>query len=367
MVIKPIVEWNRPCLKKLFILLFAPVALVFGLFAEVRNRLYDAGLFQCRKRRSFVLGVGSLSVGGSGKTPLVEFLAIRLATIGVKVGVISNGYGKKRSSTTIVSDGEQLLVGVGDAGDEAFLMAVNFLEAKARIPVMSAANRMEAADILENKFGCRLIILDDSFQYRKIAKSLEVIVQDHMETEYPRLPLPVGRLREFGWNMNRADVMIITKTPERADLDSLRNQWGREFFVSHYRPAYVQHWFDGRRESLDRLNGRSVLVFSGLGHHASFLALVRELCNSNKATLLKPIEFQDHHWYTRSDMQKIFGVLKRTPLERCMILTTQKDAVKIKRDWVPAPFIPYVYYLRSEFTIESQIQFENLLKISDIN
>lgn len=119
MVFKPVVEWKNPLFRILGYLLLFPFSLFYGIFAECRNILYDSGFFRKHTFESFIIGVGSLSVGGSGKTPLAEFLAIQLAQRGVRVGVISNGYRKTSRGTVIVTDGKIIKETVSRSGDEA--------------------------------------------------------------------------------------------------------------------------------------------------------------------------------------------------------------------------------------------------------
>jgi tetraacyldisaccharide 4'-kinase len=339
---------------------------LFGIFAEARNVLYDIRFFRSLRFRSYVIGIGSLSVGGSGKTPLVEYLAERLFKKGVSVGVISNGFRKKSSGLVIVSDGKKILENVFASGDEAYLMAVNFLEAGAEIPVISCSDRIKGVQILEERFQCNAIVIDDSFQYRKLEKNVEFIVQDYLETSYPNFTLPVGRLREFKRNLNRAEAVVISKAPDCFNEQVLSSKWGKKVCFTHYKPLHFQNCFEPDKQPLEMLSGKKVILFFGLGHNESFASSIRDLCSRYDACIARSFEFQDHHWYTLGEIQKIFDSLNGIPLDQCMVLTTQKDAVKIKAEWVPLGMRSKVFFLRSEFRFESQNQFENLIKIPHI-
>ncbi|KAB2877885.1 tetraacyldisaccharide 4'-kinase [bacterium] len=366
MVIKAIVEWKNPFIRSVSHVVFFPLSLLFGIAAQFRNKLYDFRIFKSLRCNTFIIGVGSLSVGGSGKTPLVEFLAELLARRGLKIGVISNGYGKKSTGAVVVSDGKNQLTDVYIAGDEAYLMAVNFQKSNLHIPVISGSDRICAVRILQNKFNVDVIILDDAFQYRKIKKSIEFIAQDYFESAYPLMTLPSGRLREFKSNMQRADALIITKSPEGTDEKQLSNRWQREAYISHYFPAALQRWFDDVEFPLITLTQKKILLFSALGYNTSFQSGITELCSSYQAQIVRVIEFQDHHWYTEDDLRKMLRLIPEENSSDYIILTTQKDVVKLKPEWLPKKYREAAYFIKSEFSLDSQIQFENMIKISHI-
>ncbi|MBL7994116.1 tetraacyldisaccharide 4'-kinase [bacterium] len=366
MVIKAIVEWKNPFIRLISHIIFFPLSIVFGVAAQVRNKLYDFRILKSLRCNTFIIGVGSLSVGGSGKTPLVEFLATLMVQRGLRVGVVSNGYRKKSTGTVVVSDGDSLLTDVYIAGDEAYIMAVDFHKSNLHIPVISGPDRICAVRILQNTFDVDVIILDDVFQYRKIEKSFEFIAQDYFESAYPLLTLPSGRLREFRNNMKRADAMIITKSPEGADEKQLSNRWGREVYISHYFPVALGRWFDDVEFPLITLTEKKIILFSALGYNTSLHGGITELCSRCHAQVARTIEFQDHHWYTENDLKKILRLIPEENSSDYVILTTQKDVVKLKPEWLPKKHRETAYFIKSEFGLDSQIQFENMIKIPHI-
>lgn len=366
MVIKPVAEWKNPFFRIIGYIFLFPLSVFYGLLAQCRDILYDLGFFKVVAFDSFVIGIGSLSVGGSGKTPLAEFLAVSLAKKGARVGVISNGFRKTSKGTIIVSDGEAILESVYRSGDEAYMMALNFLEAGLDIPVISASDRIEATVLCVQKFKCDVIILDDAFQYRKITKSVEFVVQDHFESRYPLITLPAGRLREFKNNLKRADAVIISKAPEVDNAKTEALHWGKDVIISRYRPDYLQPLFKPDRMPLTILANKKIVLFSALGYNGSFVNSVSILCTKQNAQIVRILEFQDHYWYDQYSLRRIFQwMADRSPSE-FLVLTTQKDAVKIKPEWVPKEWKAHIFFLKSEFIIESQIQFENLIKIPQI-
>ncbi len=367
MVFKPVVEWKNPLFRVLGYLLLFPFSLFYGIFAECRNILYDSGFFRKHTFESFIIGVGSLSVGGSGKTPLAEFLAIQLAQRRVRVGVISNGYRKTSRETVIVTDGKIIKETVSRSGDEAYVMAINFIVAGLEIPVVSGSDRIEAVKICEEQFNCSVIIIDDAFQYRKITKSVEFVVQDYFESMFPHLTLPAGRLREFRRNIRRADAVILSKTPEAVTDKSVALRWRKDIIISRYQPVYLQKWFKPDKFPLGILNNQKIILFSALGYNESFVNAVSTLCFKYNALIECKLEFQDHYRYNKNTLQKIFNRIKGLSPFDHLVLTTQKDAVKMQPEWVPDEWQTHVYFLKAEFSMESQIQFENLIKIPQIN
>jgi tetraacyldisaccharide 4'-kinase len=265
-----------------------------------------------------------------------------------------------------VSDGAHLLTDVGVAGDEAYLMAANFQKSNLNIPVISGSDRIAAIHILQKQYDSDVIILDDAFQYRKIKKSIEFAVQDYFESAYPFFTLPSGRLREFKNNIKRAGAVVITKSPVGADDKKLSGRWGKKVLISHYLPTAFQNWFAEHETPLIALTHKKILLFSALGYNTSLQSCIAELCSRYHAQIVRVIEFQDHHWYTENDMMKIFGSIPEEQSSDYVILTTQKDVVKLKPEWLPKKYRERAYFIKSEFSMDSQIQFEKMIKIPQI-
>ncbi len=338
MVIKPIVEWRSPLFKYVFLGLFLPLSGVYGLAALVRRMAFRRFVRPCRVRVP-VIGVGSLSVGGSGKTPVVQFLAEELVRRGIRPGVVSSGYGKTSPGVTVVSDGQRLLADVRESGDEAYMMASEFLEKGMAVPVVAGSDRAAASEELVHRFDIQTMLLDDGFQYLRLRQDHVVIVQDFVELGYAQVPLPVGRLREFPSARSHADVVLTTKVPESHEA-------GPGSSGLRYVPLWIERATDRLTYDVEVLRGKTVFAFAGLGHHAAFLRQLEHLCAEHGARLGGYSEFQDHHWYRASDVEPVCAKLKKTAPGSSIVLTTPKDAVKISTEWLH-PFTDSLYLIRS--------------------
>ncbi len=355
MVVKAVLQWKNPFFKVVAAVFLFPFSFLFFVTILIRNLVYGY-ILKPAVFQTPVIAVGSLSAGGSGKTPLVEFLAMQLTRAGRRVAVITNGYKKKQPGLTLVSDGHKILVNVNEAGDEAFMLAVNFQLARMRVPVIACSDRVKAMRLIEDRFDADAVILDDAFQYRKLGKNIELVVQDFYEMKLPAMLLPVGRWRDLPMSLKRADGVVIAKTPE-SDRSGIQNYFGRSCTGSHYNPVELVRGFDGQCEPLEFLAGKKIVLFSGLGYPESFERTVNELCRSFDATIECTYEFQDHHRYRAKDLKKIISSIPRSDRGEHVVLTTQKDMVKINMEWLPEITVRSLFYLKCKFTIHEEDRF----------
>jgi tetraacyldisaccharide 4'-kinase len=343
MVVKPVLQWKNPIIKISFAITLSPVSLLFFVITMVRNFWYDH-FSHPAEFKTPIIGVGSLTAGGSGKTPLVEFIAMRLTRAGMRAAVVSNGYKKKQPGLTPVSDGKVIHCSPEDSGDEAFMMALNFRQAGIDVPVVSCADRIEAMQFLETHFELDVVILDDSFQYRKLKKNVEIVVQDFYEINLLPVLLPLGRRRDLAMSLKRAEGVVIAKTPE-THLSEDRSYFDKKVWISGYAPDVLVHGFRGTYEPMEFLCGKKIILFSALGYPESFENAVNALCRTFHAEILRCYEFQDHHWYRKSEIQRM--LLPISAGHRAAIaLTTQKDMVKMDRSWIPESCLDSIFYLK---------------------
>jgi tetraacyldisaccharide 4'-kinase len=283
-------------------------ALGYRAVCAVRNGLYNAGSLRIARVERPVVSVGNLTLGGTGKTPMVEHLASELSESGLCVAILSRGYGSEP----------------GQPNDEAMLLAANL----PHVPHLQGKDRVTlAGQACED--GRQVLILDDGFQHRRLARDLDIVLIDCLRPfGFGRL-FPRGLLREPIGNLCRADLLVAT----RADLASADELNGvrrrvRDHGVdkpwvhcAHAPDRLEAH--DGRRESLDTLRGRNVAAFAGIGNAEAFWRTVR----STDCRLVGVREFADHHRYTPEDMAEVARWASGRGAE--MLLTTQKDLVKL--------------------------------------
>ncbi len=185
------------------------ISWIYGTIIEARNSLYEKGVFKSFSLGVPVISIGNITVGGTGKTPLVAFVAEILAEKGEKVCIISRGYGRKNpKKRVLVSDGENILADARQSGDEPFELAQRLL---GKAIVVADANRVSAGNWAREKFGITAFVLDDAFQHRKVKRDLDIVTIDATNPFGNKKMLPSGILREPLKNLKRADAIVITR------------------------------------------------------------------------------------------------------------------------------------------------------------
>ena len=334
-----------------FLLFF--VSKAFLVVVKLRRFLYDVRLLRDSTLGIQVIAIGNLTVGGTGKTPVVEKFARELQNQGRKVAILSRGYRSKpppltkrlldrillRSDTTpprVVSDGKSLLLDSETSGDEPYMLASNLRD----VVVLVDKDRVKSGRYAIEKFGCDTLLLDDGFQYWKLAgRRRDIVLIDCQAPFGNEFLLPRGTLREPPTHLLRAGTIFITKSDGktgalRARIARLNPSAGIIECIHH--PLYLEDVFTGEQAQLDYLKGRKVAAFSGIAQPESFenslVALGAELVYSKR--------FADHHRFTQ---QEVLNAVNRSKKRQATaIITTQKDAVrfpKIDRRDLPICFM----------------------------
>jgi tetraacyldisaccharide 4'-kinase len=327
----------------------------------LRIWLYDQRLFRHHTLGCQVVSIGNLTVGGTGKTPVVEVFARELQQSGRRVAILSRGYrsakvplvkrtldrirGKRDpKAPKVVSDGRRLLLDSEHAGDEPYMLAANLPD----VVVLVDKDRVKSGSYAISEFRTDTLILDDGFQYLSLKHRLEIVLIDKNDPFNNGHLLPRGLLREPPGNLGRADYIFITKS-DGSDTSPLREQIRKlnqhaEIIECSHRPSYLQDVFTGERFPLETLEGKKLTAVSGIAQPRGFEQSLEEM----GGTILYRKRFADHHRFTQ---QEIIDVINRSI--RCganLIITTEKDAVrfpKIDRRDLP------VYFLRVEIEIIS--------------
>ncbi len=293
------------------------LAAVYGLITSLRNLFFDSGVFKIHKVKTTVISVGNISVGGSGKTILVQALVEYFLQQKKQPSILSRGYGRSSSGLVVVSDKNELLGTPANSGDEPFLMAQNF----PGVPVVVSEDRFKGAQFIEDSFSPDVIILDDGFQHRRLHRDMDILLIDFPENAKTHL-LPWGRLRENHKNIGRADHLIFSKKGLRPDSNSnliitLENE------VIDSTQKHI---------ALSLLKGEYGL-FAGLGNPAHFFDMIQKTHLPPSVT----IAFDDHVIYGKDEYAGIEG-------KGCDYwITTQKDFVKLSPTFCQKN---KVYYIR---------------------
>jgi len=309
---------------RLFQILLFPLSLVYGTIVWLRNKLYDTHIFRSLKIDGCrIISVGNISVGGTGKTPVILFLADYLQRHDRKVAVLSRGYRRKSRGTVLVSDGKQLLVRMEQAGDEAFLLAHRLQN----IPVVVDADRYRGARFLWDSFQPDIILLDDGFQHRRLYRNFDIVLVDASVGLNRGLLLPAGFLREPIRSLRRADLIWLTRVDQARDITPLVKQIRRVTAVriihSQHQPVKLIQANSGKQMELHQLAQKRVLLFSGIANPTSFEETVRQL----GATVAGHFKYYDHFPYQMRNIQKIVGTAREMKVD--LVLTTEKDFVRI--------------------------------------
>jgi tetraacyldisaccharide 4'-kinase len=294
-----------------------PFAVLYNLITSLRNRLYDQGLKPSIKFELPVIGVGNLTVGGTGKTPLIEYL-IRLLTRTYQVATLSRGYGRNTKGFRMAEATDS----AATIGDEPFQFQVKFGD---RVKVAVGEERAFAiANILQLAPRTEVILLDDAFQHRQVTPSLNILLTDYHRPFYEDFLLPAGRLRESRSSADRADIVIVTKCPKDiTDEQMIDIEKSVREFVE--KPVFFTHIRYGNPTPFGRANqrmGDQIALLSGISNPRP---LERYVAQNFK--LKTHFNYSDHHPYRAADLERLLRFVEENP--GASILTTEKDKVKL--------------------------------------
>jgi tetraacyldisaccharide 4'-kinase len=308
-------------------LLAPPLRLAEAIFragAALRAALYDAGVLRAVRVPVPVISIGNLAVGGAGKTPAAIAVARRLAARGRAVAILSRGYGATRSDPRVVSDGARLLLDADQAGDEPVLLARRLPGAR----VLCGPSRAVLADEAV-RAGADALLLDDGFQHRALARTLDVVVLDAANAFGNGRLLPAGPNREPRAALRRAGLVWLSRSDQAdaATLEALRAlaraATGREPVESRHAPVDVVDGSLARSLGVDALRGRRVLLLAGIARPSGF----RRTLEAMGADVAAERVFPDHHRFAPGELD---GALRAADDAGCeLVVTTEKDAVRL--------------------------------------
>ena len=315
---------------------------LFQVLVKTRRFLYNVRILRDSTLGVQVIAIGNLTVGGTGKTPVVEKFARELRDEGRNVAILSRGYRSKptplherllnkillREDTTpprVVSDGKSLLLDSETAGDEPYMLASNLRD----VVVLVDKDRVKAGRYAIEKFGCDTLLMDDGFQYWKLrGRRHDIVLVDCQQPFGNERLLPRGTLREPPSHLARASTIFITKSDGKTSelrrrIAELNPSAGIIECVHH--PLYLEDVFTGQRSNLDLIKGRKVASLSGIAQPESF---EHNLVNLG-SELVYSKRFADHHRFTQQEVLNAINRSKKRQAE--MIITTQKDAVRFPK------------------------------------
>jgi len=300
---------------------------IYFLLWRLRLFLYDHKILPTKKVNAFVVSIGNLAVGGTGKTPVTLFLAQQYQARGTRVGIVSRGYrGRYKTPVVVVSDGQSVLESPCMVGDEPVMMAkgLNRCNGPTSVPVVVSRDRVLGCQWLIDHFKIKVILLDDGFQHIRLHRDLNILLMDTTQANYALLPK--GPMREPISAASRADVVLLTRWEYSSPSFKMPDQINFTGPILHtfFSPAALIDLKKGISQPISTLSGMPILALCGIGKPSQFIKMLEQL----GAKICETMIFPDHHHYTAADMQKIEN--KARALGANAIITTEKDAVKIE-------------------------------------
>ncbi|MCG6916406.1 MAG: tetraacyldisaccharide 4'-kinase [Deltaproteobacteria bacterium] len=358
-IFRLILEEDRQLLSVTFLRALATLAAwLYNKTVALRNLLFDHGVLKIHKLNCPVISVGNLAVGGTGKTPMVAWLARLFSEEGYRVGIVSRGYGGIESRrVTIVSDGKNILADQAISGDEPLMLARQL----SGIPVLCSTKRVRAAKAAIKKFDCNLLILDDGFQHRYLARDLDVVMLDSRDPYGGNRVLPRGTMREKAAALARAQVLVLSRfdgsEAAEKNCDNIRRQWPNKTIVTAiHRPMRIFSAADNRERPSSSLMGSRLAAFAGISQPDDFFQSVHNL----GGRLVYTAPLPDHYPLTSDLLASL--ARKASRFEPEIWITTEKDWVRLPKV-IPQGMKLWVMAIEIDFQRDETQLMESVLKV----
>ena len=342
--------------RRLIMAVFYVFSLIYGQLVNLKLSMYHIGWFKKERLTCFVISLGNVTVGGTGKTPTAQHLAREIRDMGYRVAILNRGYRAKwRGAVGIVSDGHALKMDAETAGDEAFMLAKHL----PNVPVLIGPERAVTGRYAIEHFGAQVAILDDGYQHWQLERDMDILLVDAVNVFGNGYLLPRGTLREPLSHIDRADVCLMTKVDQAAPgaieyiWETFRsyNQDGLILESIHQPRQFVRlaDWYEDIAAGgvpVTELKGKKVLAVSAIGNPASFEQTLADL----GIEIVESMRYPDHHDYGEKDMAEVLYRAETLGVEA--IIITEKDAVKVPGDVVRAKWRIPMYVISVEVTFQ---------------
>ena len=310
---------------------------IYEIILKTRSFLYQKDILKSKTVPCYVISIGNITTGGTGKTPMTIYMVKLIQKMGYKVAVVSRGYkGTFEKKGGVVSDGKKVLCKQIEAGDESFMLA-NCLDA----PVVVGQNRYKACITAYKKFLIDVIVLDDAFQHLKLKRNFNIVLLDHTRPFGNGNILPAGTLREGIHALNRGDMFILTRSDRKQDLITIKqtkclnDKIGNKPVLKSTHKICISNFIKKNtylklntlqnkiKYDLQSFKNKRCFLFSGLADNKQFQKSVIAL----GINIVNHLEFPDHYTYTIKDFNHICKMVKESSSK--VLLTTEKDFARI--------------------------------------
>ncbi len=330
-----------------------PLGVLYGAVTRARLAAYRNGIFSVSQLPAPVISIGNITTGGTGKTPLVEWVCRVLSKDGKKVCVLTRGYGRVNpEAQVVVSDGTQILADERQAGDEPFLLAGKLVGIAA---VIANANRIAAGHWAIENLGANALVLDDGFQHLRLARNLDIVTIDATNPWGDGALLPHGRLREDVAGLARAHCVVITRAEQVESVEYLRTSIQKHTSAPILTSRMVTSTIEtihGEAVHRDTLTNASLAAFCGIGNPKSFFTHLQR----DDARVAFTQAYADHHVYQQHEINRL--IEKSKAAGATALITTAKDAVKLSALHFELP----CYKLEIEIAVDESDQLIGLIR-----
>ena len=304
-------------------LLLYPLAFLYGLITHLRNLFYDHRLFTSNQYDIPIISIGNIIAGGTGKTPFTMLCIDLLRSYYRNIVIVSRGYGRESKGLLVVSDGQGNIQPAKLGGDEPSMIARKYPQ----VPVIVSEVRKVGIEKAIQIFDANLILLDDAFQHRSVARDCDIVLINGMRSLSGERLLPAGDLREKITNLKRADIVVLNESHKKLDQQDilyLNHIYEGPVFSCHFLPKVL---VDSRLQKISDitvLKGKEVYLFSAIASPEQFKTMIADI----GATIKKVRIYPDHYFYRPSDFEQIKKEYQELNCD--YLITTEKDLVKIE-------------------------------------
>ncbi|MDQ3141534.1 MAG: tetraacyldisaccharide 4'-kinase [Bacteroidota bacterium] len=343
-------------MKSLFAILLIPFSFLYGIGVSIYQSFYFSGFFKSTKFSIPIIGIGNLSVGGTGKSPHIEYL-VRTLKPYIPVAIISRGYGRKTQGYLLVTSNLTSL----QTGDESLQIKSKFND----IPVAVSENRsVGIPKLLSQHPEIKVILMDDAFQHLEVQPSLNILLTEFNNPYFKDFLIPSGRLREWRFGVHRANVIIVTKcssepSPEEQNLwvKNLKLNTEQQLFFSYMEYGTPYHLF--HNSQIFKLNPSLHVILVSAIAQASYITEYLE----DKVSRVDELQYEDHHYFKEQEINELIYKFNAISHSNKMILTTEKDATRLIlfKDIIQKANIE-IYVLPVDIRFYKQPEFDRLIK-----